>query len=156
MKRLSLFLFLLLQLVVSAFAYDLPEYEIRGAGITGAQGTYVVDITVTAGKKMTDEVLKQCAIHGVLFKGFNNVTTRQSQKPLAGSASVEASHPEFFASFFSEGGAALNYADEIPNTRKTVKVDKKKKVSATIVVNKEQLLKDLQEAGVVKGLNSIF
>lgn len=156
MKRIALFLFFLLQWTMFAFSYELPDYEIRGAGITGAQGTYVVNVTVTAGKKTTDEVLKQCAVHGVLFKGFSNIATRQSQKPLAGSASVEATHPEFFDSFFSEGGAALNYADEIPNTRKTVKADKKKKVTATIVVNKEQLLKDLQGAGVVKGLNSIF
>lgn len=156
MKRLTLVLFILLQWAANAYPHDLPDYEIRGAGVTGAQGTYVVNVTITSGKKATDQMLKQCAVHGVLFKGYNNIATRQMQKPLAGSAAAEASHPEFFDSFFSEGGASLNYADELPNSRKTMKVDKKKKVTATIVVNKEQLLKDLQAAGVVKGLNSIF
>jgi hypothetical protein len=37
-----------------------------------------------------------------------------------------------------------------------VKVGKQYRVTATVTVNKDQLRKDLEDAGVLKGLNSIF
>lgn len=134
-----------------------PEYHIEGAG-TGNQGTYLVKVSVVSkkAKDVTDEMIGRSAVHGVLFKGFANKENRQSQKPLAKSAAVEAQHAEFFDEFFKEGGNAGNYVEVVGSSRSVKKVGKQYQVSATVTVNKEQLRKDLEDAGVLKGLNSYF
>lgn len=156
-KILTLALLLLALLPGVAFAQDEPlEYEIEGAG-TGVQGTYLVKV-YTYGKKakITPQELGRCAVHGVLFRGFANKELRQHQKPLAGSALAEQQHADFFAAFFADGGGYANYVQMVESSRSVVKVGKKYKVGMTVTVAKEQLLKDLQAAGVVKSLTSGF
>lgn len=71
---------------------DLLKYEIEGEGV-GVQGTYLVKVTVIQKKSKLDiDVIKKCAVHGVLFKGFSSQTSRTRQKPLAGSMVVEQQH----------------------------------------------------------------
>ena len=61
---------------------DLLKYEIEGEGV-GVQGTYLVKVTVIQKKSKLDiDVIKKCAVHGVLFKGFSSQTSRTRQKPL--------------------------------------------------------------------------
>lgn len=133
-----------------------PEYTIEGAG-TATQGNYLVKVTVISkNKHVTDEQIRRAAVHGVLFRGFSNSEKRQSQKPLAGSLANEAQHADFYNDFFSEDGLAKNYASPIEGSRSIKKVDKKYHVTSTVTVSKESLLKFLQDAGVVKGLNSAF
>lgn len=136
---------------------NVPEYFIEGAG-TGMQGTYMVNVTVVGknAKDITDDMIARAAVHGVLFKGFANKEQRQTQKPLAGSATNEAAHADYYSSFFQPGGVARNYVEVVQSSRKIKKVDKNYHVTATVTVNKEQLRKDLEDAGVVKGLNSAF
>lgn len=69
---------------IGAHAGDDPlKYEIEGEGV-GAQGTYLVKVTVIQKKSKLDvDVIKKCAVHGVLFKGFSSQTSRTRQKPLA-------------------------------------------------------------------------
>lgn len=135
----------------------LPEYQIAGAGI-GSQGTYLVEVSVIVkdAKKVDESVLARCAVHGVLFKGFSSKENRQSQKPLAGSPAAESTHADYFSSFFKADGPATGYADVLSPSIKSVKTGKNHRVSATVSVNKDQLRKDLENAGVIKGLNSIF
>lgn len=140
-----------------AAAKELPEYELEGNG-TGAQGTYLVKVSVlTKDKQLNSDELGRCAVHGVLFKGFSAKELRQQhQKPLAGSAAAEAQHADFFNSFFAENGAYKNYVGEVSGSRTVIKSGKKYRVSATVTVNKEQLRKDLEKSGVIRGLNSGF
>lgn len=145
--------------MVSPFAFAKGEtglnYEIEGAG-TGAQGTYLVKVTVISKKnKVSDELIARCAVHGVLFRGFSNKELRQHQGPLAGSAAVEAQHADFFKDFFAENGIAKNYVSGT-GSRQVVKSGKEYKISSIVTVNKEQLHKDLEKAGIIKGLNSGF
>lgn len=152
MKKLFTLLFSML-ICMGCYA-ELPEYSIVGEG-TGQQGTYLVKVTVTSKKKhVEDATLAACAVHGVLFRGFANSKTRQTQKPLAGSAAAEASHQEYFDNFFD--GTAAGYVNEVPGSRSVMKSDKKYKISAIYSVNKDQLRKDLEAAGVIRGLNSMF
>ena len=59
---------------------DLLKYEIEGEGV-GVQGTYLVKVTVIQKKSKLDiDVIKKCAVHGVLFKGFSSQTSRTRQK----------------------------------------------------------------------------
>lgn len=132
------------------------EYEITGNG-TGTQGTYIVKISViTKDKKIPDAQIARCAVHGVLFKGFASKENRQSQKPLAGSPMAESQHPEFFQSFFAEGGPYTGYVSEVEGSREVIKSGKKYRVSAVVTVNKDQLRRDLEKEGIIKGLNSAF
>lgn len=157
MQRFVTFLFGLLLGIFAAIADNkIPEYEISGAG-TGAQGTYLVKVSIlTKNKKQPDSELARAAVHGVLFRGFSNKELRQNQKPLAGSAAVEAQHTDYFNNFFSDGGAYINYVETVSGSREVVKSGKQYKVSDIVTVNKEQLRKDLEAAGIIRGLNSIF
>lgn len=156
MYRILLMFVCLLGGIIASCASDLPEYELEGSG-TGAQGTYLVKVSVlTKNNKISSAELGRCAVHGVLFRGFANKELRQSQKPLAGSPAVEAQHADFFDSFFQEGGAYKNYVGEVSGSRSVVKVGKQYRVSSTVTVSKEQLRKDLEKEGVIRGLNSAF
>ena len=54
------------------------------------------------------------------------------------------------------GLTPCNYVEVVGSSRSVKKVGKQYQVSATVTVNKEQLRKDLEDAGVIKGLNSYF
>lgn len=161
MKRiwiLSLLIMLVGCLTMNAkkAADEIPPYEIKGGG-TGTQGTYLVEVTVTTkDKNVSDDVLKRAAVHGVLFRGFSDTVSRKTQKPLAGSAANEAQHADFYKEFFSSNGNAASFANIVSGSRRIVKADKQYQVTAMVQVNKENLIKYLQDVGVVKGLNSIF
>ncbi len=135
--------------------FPMEDYTLEGSG-TGVQGTYLVTTSITAKKNnVTDEQLLRCAVHGVLFRGFTSAANRQKQRPLAGSADVETQQAAFFSDFFSSG-AFKNYGQVVPDTRTIVRVGKEYRVTATVSVSKEQLRKDLQQKGVIKGLGSRF
>lgn len=156
-KILTLALLLLTFVPAISAAQDEPlEYEIEGAG-TGVQGTYLVKV-YTYGKKakITPQELGRCAVHGVLFRGFANKELRQHQKPLAGSPLAEQQHADFFSAFFADGGGYANYVQVVESSRSVAKVGKRYKIGMTVTIAKEQLLKDLQAAGVIKSLTSGF
>lgn len=158
-KRLTLLVALILSISLVILAKGNEEglnYEIEGAG-TGSHGTYLVKVTViTKEKKIQDELIARCAVHGVLFRGFSNKELRQNQRPLAGSAMVEVQHADFFKDFFKEEGMAKNYVSAVNSSRQVVKSGKKYRVSTVVTVNKEQLHRDLEKAGIIKGLNTGF
>lgn len=132
------------------------SYEIEGAG-TATQGSYLVKVTVISKKSsVNNEYIARCAVHGVLFRGFSNQETRQTQKPLAGSPMAEAQHAQFFSEFFKENGPSVAYVTTIDSGLQVVRVNKEYRISTIVVVNKSQLQKDLEKAGVIKGLNSGF
>ncbi|MBR1889305.1 MAG: hypothetical protein IJ816_01600 [Alloprevotella sp.] len=140
----------------SLYAKDNPmlHYEIEGAG-TGAQGTYLIKIHVfSKNKKVSEDEVAKCAVHGVLFRGFSSKEFRQRQKPIAGSALVEQQHEDFFTEFFKT--AYLNYVQAVQGSRVVTKVGKQYRVSVVMSVAKDQLKKDLEAAGIIKGLNNGF
>lgn len=133
-----------------------PKYEIAGAG-TASQGSYLVEISVLSkSKNVSDAQLIIAAVHGVLFHGFSNPNGRNFQKPLAGSPANEAQHGDFYKDFFSNTGMAKSFGSVISGTRSITKAGKEYRVSAKVSVDKETLIKFLQDAGVVRSLNSAF
>lgn len=158
-KILSVLLLMAAFLCVSTEASAKDEvvaYEIEGAGV-GQQGTYLVEVSVMqSGKKPDVEELKRKAVHGVLFRGFSSKDKRVRQKPLAGSAMAESKHQDYFDLFFKVGGPYQNYANAMTESIQVVKIAKKYRVSMIVTVAKDQLQKDLEAAGVLQGLNSLF
>ncbi len=132
-------------------------YDIRCGG-TATQGYYLVEVTVYVKKpkQIDSPLLRRCAVHGVLFKGFSGGRGCSSQRPLAGSASVEQEHEAYFFDFFQDGGGYATYASLVDGSTRTIKEGKRYKVTALLSVSKELLRQDLEKAGVIRGLNSGF
>lgn len=154
-KIITFLLALAVMLPIGATAKDKNDgklnYEISQAGV-GNQGTYAVKVTVISkDKKVSDDLIARCAVHGALFRGVG------SKGPIAGSAAAEAQHADYFQNFFAPNGPARNYVSEVSPQRDVLKVNKKEyRVTKIVSINKDQLRKDLEAAGVIKGLNSIF
>ena len=133
------------------------EYDIRCGG-SGSQGYYLVEVSAYTddSSQIGSSLVCRCAIHGVLFKGFTGTQGCTAQRPLAGNAYVEQQHPDFFTTFFQDGGGYATYASIVEGTIKTVKEEKRYKVTALVSVAKEQLRQDLEKTGIIKGLGSGF
>ena len=132
--------------------YVLPTYTIEGEG-TGVQGTYLVKVTMTANKPdVKDEELAKCAIHGILFRGFQG--NRQHQRPLAGSATNEQKNADFYNEFFQQ--QYQSYATTEAGSRSVMKAGKEYKVSAMVSVNKDQLRKDLTQQGALRDIPTLM
>ncbi len=134
------------------------RYDISCAGSTEA-GVSLVNVAVySKTPKVSVDLLKEAAVHGVIFKGYNDPKWGR-RPPLAESQMVEKQHEEFFALFFDDGGAYLSYADFVEGGIKTVRVtdkDYKYKVSATLTVMDADLKRVLKDANIIKGMTNGF
>lgn len=156
-RRVAVALMVMISIPLISMAKDKSDsyefnYNIESANdCVGKQGTYLVKVTaITKNKKISDDEIARHAVHGVLFKGFDG------KRPLAGSALVESQNADFFKEFFKEGGPAKNYVTVVNSSREVKKVGKLYHVTTVVTVSKDQLRRDLESAGIIKGLNSIF
>ncbi len=138
------------------------RYEVECYG-TGKEGTYLVKVWSYSKKPaVAKEQSKKNAIHGVIFKGVPALNRKcVSQKPLARNPNVEQEKAEFFKDFFAEGGKYLKFVslsnDGKPGPGDVIKSSKKEyKVGVVVVVQKDLLRKDLEAAGIIRGLSSGF
>lgn len=139
------------------------KYEIECMG-TGTAGTYLVKV-FSYNKKphIAEAQAKKNAIHGIIFKGFAGDRSKgcSTQKPLARNPSVEFDKEDFFKDFFADGGRYMKFvsssSDGSTGGRDVTKVGKKLyKIGVVVSVHKDALRKDLEAAGVLKGLASGF
>ena len=135
------------------------RYDIECAG-TGSQGFYLVKVWSYSKKPaVAIEQSKKNAVHGIVFKGFSgrSVDGCTAQRPIAPNPTIEQEHSDFFTKFFSDGGDYMKYVSHSTYMSKdVVKVGKEYKVSVVVSVSKDQLRKDLEAAGIIKGLSSGF
>ncbi len=156
LKKITLFLCFLFS-AITVSAGDVLNYEIEGVGV-GTQGTYLVKVWVVSKKNKPNlNLIKKCAVHGVLFRGFVNESKRGGKKPLAGGAVVEQEHKSYFKDFFEDEGAYRNYVTMVSDAYEVVKTKKKEyRIGATLSVYSEQLRKQLIADGIIRGLNTGF
>lgn len=175
MKRIT---FLIIAFVMIAFASNAQQdfskiktteadkqtfawnYEIECAGV-GTDGTYLVKIFTISNKSRIDiEQAKKNAVHGVLFKGFPGKDGCKTQKPIASNPNIEYEKNDFFMNFFQDNGKYMKYvtlsADGQIDSKDVKKVGKQYKIGLIVTVSKDALRKDLEEAGIIRGLNSGF
>lgn len=134
------------------------RYEIVAAGV-GVQGTYLVQVwSYSKNKDVAMEQCKKNAVHGIIFKGFSgNDKVRTSQKPLTSNATVEVENADFFQRFFSNGGRYMKFVNVSTDASpEIIKVGKEYKVGVVMSVNVSELRKDLEAAGVIRGLSNGF
>ncbi|MFA7445146.1 MAG: hypothetical protein WCY89_04305 [Flavobacteriaceae bacterium] len=170
MKRALTILFLIVS--VSAFsqarakkkadkATEEFRYEIECAGI-GTDGTYLIKVWSYSKKpNVAIEQAKKNAVHGVIFKGFaGGERGCNSQKPLVSNPNLEAEKEEFFDLFFEDGGKYMKFvsvsSDGNVDAKDRMKVGKEYKIGVVVSVMKDALRKDLEQAGVIRGLSSGF
>lgn len=156
MKKILLSLLFACCCVLTATAQD---YNITTAG-QGAEGNYLVKITVAMkGKEKgqdAEAIVKRYAVHGVMFKGLMASSGYAQQKPLISDPNLETTKSEWFNAFF-ESGAYKKYVTIVNSSLLSTKIGKKDyELSATLVVNKESLLKYLQDEGIVKGFSNLW
>lgn len=137
------------------------RYEIECAGI-GKDGMYLVKVW-SYSKKATIAITqaKKNAVHGIIFKGFSGGGQGcTSQRPLAPNPNIEEEKSDFFDPFFEEGGKYMKYVSESGDgnvdAADRVKVGKEYKIGVLVSVSKDALRKDLEAAGIIRGLSSGF
>lgn len=135
------------------------RYEVEAAGV-GTQGSYL--IKVWSYSKKPNVAIEQCkknAVHGVVFKGFTGKQGVPGQKALA-SPGLELEKQDFFDEFFADNGKYMKFVsvtgDGQVAAEDRMKVGKEYKVGVVVSVNVAELRKDLEAAGIVKGLGSGF
>lgn len=136
------------------------KYDLASAGV-GADGYTLVKVSlyVDKPKKATVDLLKKAAVHGVIFRGISEtgVTGFNNLRPLVASPASAQQHGDFFDAFFQSGGQYLSYADRVESTTETVKVSKKEyRVTTVVKVNRDQLRKVLQQAGIARKITDGF
>ena len=148
-KSLSLILVFLLSTVSYAKTnISSLDYEIAGVAIA-IEGNYLVEVSAMVDKKKdaTIEIAKQCAIHGCLFKGF--VVDRIFQKPIMSLPAIEKEHQVFFEKLIRE--QYQNYTNSTYPIQ-IVKVAKRYRVKAIILVAKDALRKTMEKEGIISKL----
>ena len=132
------------------------KYELECAG-NGVQGTYLVRVW-TYSKKLKDAqgAGARNAVHGVIFKGFAGGDGCIGQKALANSPGAEMEYEDYFRHFFSDNGEYRKYVSLVAGTEEIMKVGKEYKVGVIVSIQKDDLRKALEAAGVIKGLNYGF
>ena len=135
---------------------DQFRYEITCEG-EGVAGTYLVKVWSFSKKPVVAaEQSKKNAVHGIIFKGYPGSGQKcQSQKPIASNPTVEQQHADFFKKFFANGGDYMKYVT-VSGISSSIKIGKEYKVGVVVSVMKDQLRKDLESAGIIKGLSSGF
>ena len=153
-KFLSLFFALTMFAQVHAIGpYTIPDYSLEAAG-TGVQGTYLVRVWVMTRMKSVDDVdFKKAAVHGVIFRGIPGAGSAPSQHPFT-QAADEQQKREYYDKFFSS--TFLQFAEVVPASYAREKVGKGYRIGAVVLVQKDDLRRELEKAGVIKPLASGF
>lgn len=159
MKKYFLFILLCLLTSISMFAKDdsKDQYEIELAEV-GAPGTLVVRVWYYSKKpNVQDDIYRENAIRGILFKGINDSGRMKGRRPLV--LDGYDSHKDYFDSFFKDKKYE-NYArvalDGYVEQNSIIKVKKLYKVAKIVVVSYNEIRKQLEKDNVIRGLSSGF
>jgi len=136
------------------------RYEIEAVS-TGAQGSYLIKVWSYSKKPVVAiEQAKKNAVHGIIFQGYTGRPGVSGQKALASNPNLEQEQNEFFLNFFAEGGKYMKFVslsnDGSVAAEDRLKVGKEYKIGVVVSVNVASLRKDLEAAGIIKGLSSGF
>jgi hypothetical protein len=138
------------------------RYEIQCVNVS-SDGSYVIKVfSYSKNKNVAIEQSKKNAIHGVIFRGIPQSDIGcVRQPPLARHPNLEEKNRDFFKEFFLENG---NYQKFVTLTtdgaiapEDRLRVGKKEyKIGIIVSVNIAGLRKQLESAGIIKGLSSGF
>ncbi len=164
MKKIFLSFFLgMITCIVYGQDYSIrnagEEYTISSAG-QAKDGHYLVNIIVSSKKKLkvsAENCAKAYAVHGVIFRGVSSVDGYGSHQPLIKDPTIENTKSKFFNDFF-KNGEYKRYAAIVDGSLATMKnkQTKRHEVSATLIIDKESLLRYLESQGIAKGFSDLW
>lgn len=137
------------------------KYEIECVGI-GKPGTKLIKVwSYSKNAKVATGQAKKNAVHGMIFQGYaGGGQGCTPQKALASDPSLEHSKKEYFDDFFADGGKYMKFVshsgDATPEVMGVKLKGYKYKVGVVVTVNTNALRKDLEAAGIIRGLSSGF
>lgn len=136
------------------------RYEIEAVQ-TGTQGSYLIKVWSYSKKpNVAIEQAKKNAVHGIIFRGFIGTQSVSGQKPITNNANLEVEKEDYFKLFFADGGKYMKFVsmsnDGAVAAEDRMKVGKEYKIGVIVSVNVSALRKDLEDAGIIKSLNSGF
>lgn len=135
---------------------DSWRYEIVSAG-EGQQGVYKIKVWAFSKKpKVSEDLFKKYAVHGVLFKGIPAYKRTSEKKPLIMDPEAKDTYHDFFQTFFTDGGDYQNFAQFTSGTPEIIQVGKENKIGMVVLVQKDELRKYLEDSGIIKALNYGF
>ncbi len=169
MNQKILFLFLASLLILGGCKYSKRSsvyynYETECMGV-GKKGTTLIKVFSYAKKtNRAIELAKKHAVHAVIFKGIpNGPRPGQSgclSRGLARDPNAEQENRLYFEKFFSDNGRYLSFVslsnDGTIDPSDRMRVGNQYKIGVKVVVMHEELRKQLEADGIVKGLNSGF
>lgn len=160
MKKFALFLIVVLFTNATTIAQSDPanyNYEVQFIR-TGLEGTELFKVYSYC-KKEKDcfEYAKMDAVKAIIFKG---IPGSGMQRPMVTEVGAEDKYRDYFKEFFKEGGKYLNYVsisnDGSISDEDRMKVGKKLKIGVFVSVQKANLRKELEAAGIAKKLDAGF
>lgn len=139
----------------NAWRYELEAVQ------TGVQGTYLIKVWSYSKKaEVAIEQAKKNAVHGIIFRGFSGKDRVPGQAPLTNNPNLVDEKADFFEEFFADGGKYLKFVsttnDGAVAAEDRLKIGKEYKIGVILSVNITTLRKDLENAGLIKGLSSGF
>jgi hypothetical protein len=138
------------------------RYEIECLNVS-SEGSYIIKVfSYSKNKNVAIAQCKKNAIHGIIFRGIpQNEIGCVRQPPLARHPNLEEKNSTFFKSFFSENGDFKKFVtlttDGAIAPEDRLRVGKKEyKIGLIVSVDISGLRKQLESAGIIKGLSSGF
>lgn len=136
------------------------RYEIEAVA-TGTQGHYLIKVwSYSRNPQVAMEQAKKNAVHGIVFKGFQGKQGVPGQKALCSNPNIENERSDYFDNFFADGGNYMRFinlsGDGSIRAEDRIKVGKEYKIGVIVSVNVAGLRKELEDAGIIKGLGSGF
>lgn len=138
------------------------RYEIQCLSVA-SQGSYIVKIySYSRNKNVAIEQSKKNAIHGVIFRGIpQSEIGCVAQPPMARHPNLEEKNRDYFESFFSEDGEYRKFVtlttDGAVAPGDRLKVGRREyKIGLIVSVDIAGLRKELEAAGIIKGLATGF
>lgn len=133
------------------------RYEIEMAEI-GEPGTLVVKIWCYSKKPyVKEDVVKKNAIKGVLFTGISDSGRIKGRKALVDNG--YENHKDYFDNFFNEG-KYLQYSrlplETYVESNSLIKVGRQYKIGHIVVIQYDELRKQLEADNIIKGLDYGF
>lgn len=155
MKKILLIVMLILSSIISRA----QEYTIQSEGVDNS-GNYVIRIVVSTKKKPSktaEDLVRQHAVHGVMFRGITAAKNYSAQPPLIKDPNIEQTKKDFFEAFLREK-AYNRYASIVPSSLSVIKNKQSKmtETSALVTVSKELLQKFLEDNGIIQGFSDLW
>ncbi len=154
--RLTTLLLILVTILATSspcFARSKPfyDYDIACAG-NGEYGHYIVKVSVVVPNKksINSIIVKQHAIHGVIYKGYSGDNGCSSQKALLGTSQLTSEQQLEVDKLICENYSM--HAFSIGNALNVVKVKKGYQVTAVVEVNAGSLRSKLEGMGIIRKL----